>query len=423
MHMPQRSRTLAERAAGGERAVLEAIARAPLRVRADNLVARPWGGTRLVPYKGIVLDAVRAGMRYGEAFEISADPTDAEAAAYPSVVVLEDGSEVPLCVLLERAGELFLGARVLAAHGPRLPLLPKTLDVAELLSVQAHPAGLPELYVVLEAEPGATLRVGFARDVDPALLVARWRAGRRAQEELLGLVREDAVDALAAASRAFRVGASEQARAALEPALRPGVARRDLDARVETLATVCRETLDALRALEVRAGDVILNARPETRSTARPSADVHALGDPEGRAILLLEVRRPGPTLRAWDHARFPLRRLDVAEAIAAAPPRATSPDAYRVAPQPVAGHPGVTRAVACEAFTVELVEPPRGEAALLPGVEGPRTLHVVEGVLSLHGAGGRALGSMRAGQSTFVPAALALALGGEGRAVVASLG
>ena len=45
-------------------------------------------------------------------------------------------------------------------------------------------------------------------------------------------------------------------------------------------------------------------------------AEVHALGNPEGREILALEIRRPGPTFRAWDNVRFPVRDVDVDAAL-----------------------------------------------------------------------------------------------------------
>lgn len=421
--MATRVRTLAERIDSGDRTAIDAVARAPVRVRADNLVERPWGGDRLAAYKGLALTPNQRGARFGEAFEIAADPTDAEAAAHPSIAVLEDGSELSLPVLLDKAGEPILGARSLRAHGCRVPLLPKTLDVGALLSVQAHPPGLPELYVVIDAEPGATLRLGFARNVDPTALEAQWSAGRLLQERLLALVRADVSDhVLVAAFDALRTGRRDVALGALLPALRPDAVERDAAALVDELVAVCRQALDLMHALPVRAGDVILNASPETLASPMPSAEMHALGNPEGRAILLLEIRRPGPTLRAWDHARFPLRRLDVRAAMAAMRPRVASPDAYRVTPTPIAGRPGVARAASCAAFVADLVRPERGEPAVPSCEDEPRTLHVIEGELEIFCAREESFGAMRAGESALVPAGVGVALHGEGRAVVASV-
>src|SRR5690606_20428701 len=98
------------------------------------------------------------------------DAADVEAAQYPSIVPLADGTEVPLPRLLERHAEALLGADFVRRYGRRWPLLPKTLDVAELLSVQGHPPGNTEVYVVMDAEPGATIRLGFAVDVDAGAL-------------------------------------------------------------------------------------------------------------------------------------------------------------------------------------------------------------------------------------------------------------
>jgi len=60
---------------------------------------------------------------------------------------------------------------------------------------------------------------------------------------------------------------------------------------------------------------LIYNANPEAVSAATGrsrSAEVNALGNPQGKGFLALEIRRPGPTFRAWDHVRFPLRPIDV---------------------------------------------------------------------------------------------------------------
>ena len=76
-----------------------------------------------------------------------------------------------------------------------------------------------------------------------------------------------------------------------------------------------------LNAIPVKAGDVIYNATPARIAAASgkpPSAEVHALGNPEGRGVFALEIRRPGPTFRAWDNVRFPLRDIDIEDALEA---------------------------------------------------------------------------------------------------------
>ena len=162
--------TLADAIRAGDEQVRARIAAAPIIPRNDNLVARPWAGQQLCTYKGLQSDPQH---RWGEAFEICAFADDEEAHAHPSIIQLADGSEIVLPELLAAAGPAILGEDLVATHGCQLPLLPKTLDVGELLSVQAHPEGLTEAYVIIEAEEGATIRLGFKRDVDPADLGPR----------------------------------------------------------------------------------------------------------------------------------------------------------------------------------------------------------------------------------------------------------
>lgn len=362
------SQTLAERVARGDGAAIARIAESVVRVRPDNLVERPWGGLRLAAYKGVALDEARVGKRFGEAFEIAADPTDPECAAHPSVAVLADGSEIALPALLAAAGDALLGAGFVRAHGARLPLVPKTLDIAQLLSVQAHPADLPELYVVIEADPGASIRVGFAREVD----------ARELERKLLRY----------ASMLAARSGV-----------LRPG----------DELHEANDYLIGLLNEVPVSAGDVIWNASPATRKLPTPSADVHALGNTVGAEMLVLEVRKPGPTLRLWDHARLPARQLDIVAALRAMAPRISTPRDFRVTPAALSGHPGVERAVACGAFVVDLLRPTPVGAARPPRHGAPRTLHGVGGEVRLTGARGETLGVVRRGESVLVPAALAI--------------
>lgn len=366
-----RPSSLAERLAQGDRAAITRVAASFVRLRPDNFVERPWGGRRLAAYKGVALDEARMATRFGEAFEVAADPTDPECAAHPSIAVLDDGSEIALPALLEMAGELLLGADFVRVHGARLPILPKTLDIAQLLSVQAHPAGLPELYVVIEADPGASIRVGFARDVD----------ARELERKLLRY----------ASLLASRSGAGA--------VLPPG----------DELHEANDYVLGLLNQLPVSAGDVIWNASPATRTSPTPSADVHALGNAEGAQLLVIEVRKPGPTLRLWDHARLPARPLDIASALRAIAPRASTPRDFRVKPTPLAGHPGVERAIACAAFTVDLLRPAETRPALPSGHGAPRTLHVVAGEVRLVDGRGQTFGAARRGQSVLVPAALGM--------------
>ena len=121
--------------------MLAEVVAAPIIPLKDNLVARPWGGQRLPIFKGL---PPTPQQRWGEAFEICAFACDEEANAHPSIVRLADRSEISLPELLAAAGSAILGEQLIAIHGCQLPLLPKTLDLSELLSVQAHPEGFAE---------------------------------------------------------------------------------------------------------------------------------------------------------------------------------------------------------------------------------------------------------------------------------------
>ncbi len=389
------------------RRVLERLATEPLRLRSDNLVERPWGGRRLIALKQLE-GAARPG-RFGESFEVSAAPEDPEAARYPSVVEFDDGSAMRLTELLARAGEAVLGPAFFAAYGPRLPLLPKLLDVAQLLSVQSHPRGNPEAYLILDAEPGASLRIGFAQDVDRERLGARLQAARADQEALLALlgVAEDRL-AQVCAELFGRPDAVARLAERFAPLLRDAASLTRMRELLTRLDACYRETLALLNRIEVRPGMVLFNADPPGSPADRtPSAQVHCLGNPERRSVLLLEIRRPGPTYRAWDHVRFPLRELVIADALAAMSSAATRPEDFVIEPRPIPGRPGVLRSVECPAFVIEHLRPAPGVRVVATTEGLPTTVHATAGVARLYGPEDRDWGTLRAGQSLLLPAGI----------------
>jgi mannose-6-phosphate isomerase len=146
---------------------------APVVLRADNFTPpsrTPWGGRRIVTrYKsGLGLASVHEVV--GESWEISVEPS------FPSR--LAQGDEL-LGDVIGRAPRAWLGARDAAQFGDQTPLLVKLLDAADDLSVQVHPAdddaalgsresGKPEAWVVLEADAGAGLYLGFRDGVGRA---------------------------------------------------------------------------------------------------------------------------------------------------------------------------------------------------------------------------------------------------------------
>ncbi len=406
--------TLAERLRRFEtvNAARATIATAPIRLRPDNLVERPWGGRWLAEFKQLG----ERERKFGESFELAADPNDPEARSHPSQVVFADGSTMPLPELLELAGAELLGEAFVHAYGPSIPLLPKLLDVEGLLSVQTHPAGNPELYVIVDAEPGATLRLGWRRAVDPVELSERFAAGRAVQERMLELLRAD-ID-LDQVQRSFarvlgreRVGL-DQAHAnaqtivaTLAKSLRPDASAEQLLELVTRAVELHHEVLDRMNVLPIGPGQVIYNARPSAaQSSTVPSAEVHALGDPSGKRALIFEVRRPGVTHRAWDHVRFPLRPLDIAAAFATMSCAASQPEQFRVELRPLPGRPGVRRSVECPAFVVDHLQPTPAQAIEIRSAGLPVSLHGLRGEVELIGLERESLGRLRAGESLLLP-------------------
>jgi mannose-6-phosphate isomerase class I len=391
----------------GDHAAVAVLASRLLKPRADNLVERPWGGAQLREFKRVGA-AAEKGTTIGESFEIAADDSDEEAGRYPSILELDDGSTVKLPALLARHAETLLGAAFVARYGPRFPLLPKLLDVAELLSIQAHPPGNTEVYVIVAAEPGATIRLGFRADVDAETLAARLAAGRRDQQRLLDLcaggVGPDELQALLKPWLADRAAKP----AALEAELRP---RLSAPARWPELATclaglhaVYWLALDSLNEIPVAAGQVIHNANPVrvVAGTGTPaSAEVHALGNPEGLELLALEIRRPGPTYRAWDNVRFPLRPIDIATALGALNLKATRAEEFIVTPKPVRA--AVQRSVDREDFRLEHLTPTGLTSVDVPATA-PHSLHALAGAVSVYATDGTVVGRLARGESALVP-------------------
>lgn len=414
----EKSGTMAEAALRGDAVVLDSLAASLLVPRRNNFVERPWGGTSIRAYKRYhpLPDQPRTtGLGLGEAFEIAAFDDDEESREHPSLIECDDGSNLSLPQLLREQGGTFLGRSFVARHGACFPLLPKTLDVRELLSVQGHPPGHTEVYIIIDAAPGATLRLGFNEDID-ALGIER--------ELLEGLARQQALVEMLEGSReglecqraigpwlADRSAAPSSLEAPLAGLLRESASLADaLDIAVE-LKTLYWRVLDSMNVIELERGQVIHNATParllETPG-AVPAAEVHALGNPEGLEFLALEIRRPGPTLRAWDNVRFPMRRVEVTEAIAAVNPRATTPEDFIRAPEPVAERPGVSCSIDSAAFRVEHLRPAPGLAIDLPAGR-PYSLHVLEGSVGVSWtrpatAIGRASRMLESGDSALVP-------------------
>jgi len=380
-----------------------------LRPDPTNFVARPWGGDAMLPFKQVEADPGRADARWGEAFEIAAFNDDLESRLFPSRLRFDDGSSLELASLLEAHGDALLGEAFVARFGARFPLLPKTLSVKELLSVQGHPPGNTEVYIIIDAEPGATLRLGFREDIDQDALVRVLQKGLKLQSDVLGLLGPGA-DAVAlqnilapwladrnagTAALASWVAAVTDGGAGEPSALGP----------LAELKTIYWQMLDSMNAIEVSPGQVIYNATPGRLlgPGQAASAEVHALGNPEGREILALEIRRPGPTFRAWDNVRFPQREVDVRTALGALNLRATRPEDFLRPREPVPGRASTFVSVDCEYFRVEHLLPERGRPVEVPP-SSPHSLHCLAGEVVVSDARGRWIGGLRRGESALVP-------------------
>lgn len=165
--------------------------RRPRRLRADNFTPpsrTPWGGSRIgTDYKNDLSLPATPGV-IGESWEVSVEPS------FPSVT--EEGEE--LSRIIARAPEAWLGPEVAKANDGQLPLLVKLLDAADNLSVQVHPAdddealgpeesGKPEAWVVLRADAGAGLFLGF-RDGVNRQVVERCLGAKGPLDQLMNFV-------------------------------------------------------------------------------------------------------------------------------------------------------------------------------------------------------------------------------------------
>jgi hypothetical protein len=394
----------------GDSDTLARVASSLLKPLNDNFVERPWGGSRIRQFKGLdpaPEQAAMGGTVVGEAFEIAAYDDDPEARKYPSLLRFGDRSEISLASVLERQVDGLLGSDFARRFGARIPLLPKILNIKELLSVQAHPEGNTEVYIIIDAEPGATIRLGFHEDMDPDQLKKELIAGRQRQEAIRLLLANgqgaDDIQKLVSpwlAQREAEFESIEKSVAASD------VHRDEIRELLTELKILYWRVLDAMNVIPLSPGQVIHNANPAritANSGRRPSAEVHALGNPEKKEILALEIRRPGPTFRAWDNVRFPMREIDVDAAIGALSLEATVIDEYIVHPMPVAGRTDVFCSVDSAAFRVEHLRPGVSGSVEIPK-ELPHCLLAIRGSAHMVARDGRIVGDLRQGESAVVP-------------------
>ncbi|WP_295938011.1 type I phosphomannose isomerase catalytic subunit [uncultured Alistipes sp.] len=127
-----------------------------------------WGGEKIIPYKQI-----SSGQKQvGESWELSGVKGNESIVAQGP----EEGSTLP--DLIARHGAALLGKANYERFGSEFPLLIKFIDARQDLSIQVHPddklawerhksKGKTEMWYVVDADKGARLRSGFARQVTP----------------------------------------------------------------------------------------------------------------------------------------------------------------------------------------------------------------------------------------------------------------
>ncbi len=132
-------------------------------------VPRVWGGNRLRSFRNL---SGAPGVPLGESWEIF------DRGEGCSVDFSLQGERYALSELLEMDPGKILGNASLDSLG-RFPLMVKILDAAQNLSLQLHPGrkegfdrgfgdqGKDEVWVVLEAKPGAEVMIGFRDGVSP----------------------------------------------------------------------------------------------------------------------------------------------------------------------------------------------------------------------------------------------------------------
>ena len=133
-----------------------------------NSILKPvlWGGDKLLAFKGLPPQS----RPIGESWELSA-LSNRES-------VVREGADRGLTLpqLVKRHGADLVGEDVYRRYGDQFPLLIKLIDAKRDLSVQVHPgddmarrchgcSGKNEMWYILDAEQGATIRTGFNRQL------------------------------------------------------------------------------------------------------------------------------------------------------------------------------------------------------------------------------------------------------------------
>ena len=142
-----------------------------------------WGGSMILPFKGLDRPADGSGDHIGESWELSGVKGN------ESVVADGPLAGRTITELARTYGAQLLGEKVFAATGEEFPLLIKFIDAQGDLSVQVHPddalaarrhngsKGKTEMWYVVDAAPGAHLLSGLSAPLDPDSYVRRVEDG------------------------------------------------------------------------------------------------------------------------------------------------------------------------------------------------------------------------------------------------------
>lgn len=141
----------------------------PLKFK-PRLKERIWGGSILAEKKGKAAGRIDHSKKYGESWDLSCVKGDISSVA--SGMLKGNNLEELIEVYM---GDL-VGEKVFEEYGLEFPLLIKTLDCNDVLSVQVHPddelaaerhnsLGKTEMWYVTSCEEGAAIYIGFNRDI------------------------------------------------------------------------------------------------------------------------------------------------------------------------------------------------------------------------------------------------------------------
>lgn len=158
---------------------IRTLASQPHRLGSNQVPLYYEGGQRINRFRGL---EGRRGPEDWVGSVSAVRPSILPAGADPTTGVsrLEDGTNLRDAIAADAAG--WLGAELAAEFDGEPGLLVKLLDAGGRLPVHCHPTralareklgsrfGKTEGWVIMEAEPGATIWLGFNRDVEPAEL-------------------------------------------------------------------------------------------------------------------------------------------------------------------------------------------------------------------------------------------------------------